>query len=89
VELSITEGGYKQVLLVAPPGDFFGEITCFSAVPRSATATANEDDTILLRFDQSTVVQLMQASPRFCLGIIQRLCDRVVAANAKIAELTG
>jgi CRP-like cAMP-binding protein len=88
VELSITEGGYKQVLHVAPPGDFFGEISCFASVARSATATANEDDTVLLQFDQGTIVKLMRASPRFCLGLVQRLCDRVVMANEKIADLT-
>jgi CRP-like cAMP-binding protein len=89
VELSITEGGYKHVLHVAPPGDFFGEISCFAAQPRSATATAAEDDTMLLQFDQASVVNLMRASPRFCLGLIQRLCDRVVMADQKIADLTS
>ena len=89
VELAITEGGYKQVLHVAPPGDFFGEISCFAGVARSATATAVEDGTMLLKFDQNTAVSLMRASPRFCLGLIQRLCDRVVMADTKIAELTG
>jgi CRP-like cAMP-binding protein len=89
VELSITEGGYKQVLHVATAGDFFGEISCFAAQPRSATAAAAEDDTVLLQFDQASVVSLMRASPRFCLGLIQRLCDRVVMADEKIADLTS
>jgi CRP/FNR family cyclic AMP-dependent transcriptional regulator len=89
VELSITEGGYKQVLHVAPPGDFFGEMSCFAGAPRSATATACDDSTMLLQFDQNTVVQLMRTNPKFCLGLIQRLCDRVTMANAKIAELTA
>jgi CRP-like cAMP-binding protein len=91
VELSLTdkESGVKQVLHVAPPGDFFGEMSCFGGDPRSATAIANEDNTVLLQFNQETAIQLLRASPRFTLGVIQRLCDRVNIANRKISELTG
>jgi CRP-like cAMP-binding protein len=91
VELSITspESGAKSVLLVAPPGDFFGEMSCFSGAPRSATAIANEDNTVLLQFNQDTAIQLLRASPRFALGVIQRLTDRVTIANSKIEELAS
>src|SRR5262245_60960727 len=91
VELSIThaETGAKSVLLVAPPGDFFGEMSCFGGQPRSATAIANEDNTILLQFNQETAIQLLRASPRFALGVIQRLTDRVTIANQKIEELSA
>ncbi|HEY3107398.1 MAG TPA: DUF2225 domain-containing protein [Chloroflexota bacterium] len=91
VELSITnpETGAKSVLLIAPPGDFFGEMSCFGGQPRSATAIANEDGTVLLQFNQETAIQLLRASPRFALGVIQRLTDRVSIANAKIEELSA
>src|SRR5438874_10231913 len=91
VELSITspETGAKSVLLIAPPGDFFGEMSCFGGAPRSADAIANEDNTVLLRFNQDTAIQLLRASPRFALGVIQRLTDRVSIANSKIEELTA
>src|SRR5213593_334103 len=54
VELSITnkETGTKQVLLVAPAGDFFGEMACFGGTPRSTDAVAAEDNTVLLHFNQ-------------------------------------
>jgi CRP-like cAMP-binding protein len=91
VELSITspDTGAKSVLLIAPPGDFFGEMSCFSGAPRSATAIANDDNTILLQFNQETAIQLLRASPRFALGVIQRLTDRVTIANSKIEELAS
>src|SRR2546425_528094 len=91
VELSITnpETGAKSVLLIAPAGDFFGEMSCFGGQPRSATAIANEDSTVLLHFNQETAIQLLRASPRFALGVIQRLTDRVSIANAKIEELSA
>jgi CRP-like cAMP-binding protein/uncharacterized protein (DUF2225 family) len=91
VELSLTspETGAKSVLLIAPPGDFFGEMSCFGGAPRSADAIVNEDNTVLLQFNQDTAIQLLRASPRFALGVIQRLTDRVNIANAKIEELSA
>ena len=91
VELSITnpETGATSVLLIAPPGDFFGEMSCFGGAPRSATAIANEDNTVLLQFNQDTAIQLLRASPRFALGVIQRLTDRVTIANLRIEELSA
>src|SRR5437763_15788032 len=61
VELSLTDkdSGVKQVLHIAPPGDFFGEMSCFGGDPRSATAIANEDNTVLLQFNQETAISLL------------------------------
>jgi hypothetical protein len=91
VELSLTDRdtGAKKVLFISPVGDFFGEMSCFAGAPRSATATVIEDNTVLLQFNQDTAIQLLRASPRFALGVIQRLSDRVLSANDKIKELTG
>jgi hypothetical protein len=91
VELSITDPktGAKKVVFNAPKGDFFGEMSCFAAQPRSATATVLEDDTVLLRFTQQSTIQLLRTSPRFALGVIQRLCDRVVSANEQIERLVA
>ncbi len=88
VELSIKDKatGNKTVLHVAQAGAFFGEMSCFSGLPRSATATAAEDS-VLLFFNQDTAIQLLRASPRFALGVIQTLCDRIRAANERIATL--
>lgn len=88
VELSLKDKstGNKTVLHVAQAGAFFGEMSCFSGLPRSATATAAEDS-VLLFFNQDTAIQLLRASPRFALGVIQTLCDRIRAANERIATL--
>ncbi len=73
------EGESDQVLKLSRlgPGDFFGEIGAFSGRPRTATARAVRD-TSLLFFDSDSAVSLLRTSPRFALGIIQTLCDRLL-----------
>jgi hypothetical protein len=61
-------------------------MSCFSGLPRSATAIAAEDS-VLLFFNQDTAIQLLRASPRFALGVIQTLCDRIRGSNERIARL--
>ena len=78
--------GEKRVLFTVPAGGFFGEMSCFSGLPRSATCIAAEDS-VLLYFNQDTAIQLLRASPRFALGVIQSLCDRLRNANERIAGL--
>jgi hypothetical protein len=90
VELFITDAntGARKVVAVAPSGDFFGEMSCFGGQPRSAGAVCREDS-VLLFFNQETAIQLLRASPRFALGVIQRLADRVNNCNIQIAALTS
>jgi uncharacterized protein (DUF2225 family)/CRP-like cAMP-binding protein len=78
--------GEKRILFTVPAGGFFGEMSCFSGLPRSATCIAAEDS-VLLYFNQDTAIQLLRASPRFALGVIQSLCDRLRNANERIARL--
>ena len=78
--------GQRQVLFTIPPGGFFGEMSCFGGLPRSATCVAAEDS-VVLSFTQETAVQLLRASPQFALGVIQTLCDRLRGANERIGAL--
>lgn len=80
--------GQQHPLFKYGPGGFFGEMSCFSGLPRSATAICAEDS-VLLFFNQDTAIQLMRTSPRFALGVIQTLCDRVRAANERIVRLSA
>jgi CRP-like cAMP-binding protein len=49
VRLTITEeGGLEKEVNVAVEGDFFGELSLLAEAPRSATATAVEDSTLLV-----------------------------------------
>ena len=87
VEFSVMDrqSGLKKVLGLGTPGEFFGEVSCFSGKPRSATATAVNDVTVL-RFDNATALQLIRASPDFALRIIKLLSDRVYASAQLLAN---
>jgi NTE family protein len=71
----------RRVLGRAGRGAVFGEVSCFGGAPRTATAVAVEDS-MVLRFDRRTALQLVETSPRFALRIIQLLADRLRTATA-------
>jgi CRP/FNR family cyclic AMP-dependent transcriptional regulator len=83
VDFTITDRATGAPVVVGSAGvsDFFGEIACFGGLTRTATATAAEDGTVLLFFDRETAVELLRTSPRFALGVIQRVGDRVFEAD--------
>jgi CRP-like cAMP-binding protein len=47
VRLTIGSGGHEKEVAVIGPGQFFGELSLLSDEPRSATAEATEDSTLL------------------------------------------
>jgi CRP-like cAMP-binding protein len=62
----------------AGPGDVFGEMSCFSGEPRSATAVALRD-TVALRLSREAALQLVRASPAFGMKVIHTLAGRLRA----------
>jgi CRP-like cAMP-binding protein len=67
-------------------GEIFGEISCFSGLPRSASAVAIEDSQ-LLRFSRETSIELIRASPEFAIRVIQTLGDRLRANTELLAKV--
>lgn len=88
VEFSVSdpESGVKRVLRVAHTGEIFGEISCFSGLPRTATAIALEE-TVLLKFQRDTAIELLRKSPDFAIKVIQTLSDRLRANTEMLARL--
>lgn len=68
--------GGRHTLGRVGPGDLFGEMSCFSGEPRSATATAVEA-TRLLRFDRTVALELVRTRPEFGLKVIRTLAARL------------
>lgn len=88
IEFSVTDeiAQTKRVLRTVRAGEIFGEMSCFSGLPRSATAIATEDSQ-LLRFSRETAVELVKASPEFAIRVIQTLGDRLRANTDLLAKL--
>jgi CRP/FNR family cyclic AMP-dependent transcriptional regulator len=78
VLLSVRQKQNKQVpLVVLNPGDFFGEMALVDDSPRSATASAVEDDTELIVMDRARFLFMVRQQPEFALSLMHTLCQRL------------
>lgn len=78
VQLSIRQGETQQIpLLVLNPGDFFGEMALVDDSPRSATASAVEDNTELVVIDRARFLFMVRQQPEFALSLMHTLCQRL------------
>ena len=78
VLLSVGQSEAQQVpLVVLNPGDFFGEMALVDDSPRSATASAAEDDTELIVMDRAGFLFMVRQQPEFALSLMHTLCQRL------------
>jgi CRP/FNR family cyclic AMP-dependent transcriptional regulator len=78
VLLSVGQNETQQVsLVVLSPGDFFGEMALVDDSPRSATASAVEDDTELIVMDRARFLFMVRQQPEFALSLMHTLCRRL------------
>jgi len=78
VLLSVRQDETEQIpLAVLNPGDFFGEMALVDDSPRSATASAVEDDTELIIMDRSRFLFMVRQQPEFALSLMHTLCRRL------------
>lgn len=78
VLLSVRQDETQQVpLVVLNPGDFFGEMALVDDSPRSATASAVEDDTELIVMDRARFLFMVRQQPEFALSLMHTLCRRL------------
>ena len=77
VKLSTRAPGREVELATLGPGEFFGEMSLVDAAPRTAAATALEDETRLIALDQAKFLYLVSQQPAFALTIMHTLCQRI------------
>jgi CRP/FNR family cyclic AMP-dependent transcriptional regulator len=78
VLLSVRQNETREVpLVVLNPGDFFGEMALVDDSPRSATASAVEDDTELIVMDRTRFLFMVRQQPEFALSLMHTLCRRL------------
>src|SRR5262245_58916813 len=78
--------GLEEIMAVLGRGTFFGEMAVFRNEARSATARVRKPTSVRF-FSAKTVTDLLVTSPRFALGIIQTLCDRIADDDREIVQL--
>jgi CRP/FNR family cyclic AMP-dependent transcriptional regulator len=78
VLLSVRQNETQEVpLVVLNPGDFFGEMALVDDSPRSATASAVEDNTELIVMDRARFLFMVRQQPEFALSLMHTLCRRL------------
>jgi CRP/FNR family cyclic AMP-dependent transcriptional regulator len=87
VLLSVRQKGTRQSpLVVLNPGDFFGEMALVDDSPRSATASAVEDDTELIVMDRARFMFMVRQQPEFALSLMHTLCQRLREMDKRLSR---
>jgi len=85
------KGRVDQVLASMGPAEFFGEMSLFDHLPRSATVQA-ETDTVLLTLDADNLDRLIETNPRaataFFYRLVQVFIKRMRDSGELVAEIT-
>lgn len=86
VEVSKQNQGTSKVIAELGPGDVLGELSVFSNIPRTATATALEDTVLYLMRSEEVNAEMEKLSP-WVSQMITALSNRFDALNKKAMEL--
>lgn len=78
-------GGYISIL---GPGECFGEMNLLDDLPRSASAHALEDTTVLT-LEKTRLRGLLQSYPEIGIGMLRSLSLRLREANNRLVSAAG
>ena len=77
-----------EPLAVLEKGDFFGEMAILDGAPRTASARAAVDST-LVRIDETTFARLLRKDPEVAVRIMRKLSRRLRHVEELLAERGG
>jgi len=78
--------GRENLLAILGPGQMFGELSLFDPGPRSATATA-VTDTTLLGLGHADLLPWLTGRPEVSRGLLLQLASRLRRSNDTLADL--
>jgi CRP/FNR family cyclic AMP-dependent transcriptional regulator len=88
IRLTIGRGGHETEVNVLGPGEFFGELSLLTGEPRSATATAVDDST-LLAIGRDVFTMLVQDDLDIVFRMFNIQGQRLRSTNVPLEELAG
>ena len=92
VRISASGAAGQEVFLnIMEPGDTFGEIAVMDGLPRTASATAL-DQTTLIVIKRRDFLRLLEREPRLAIHLLKLMCERVRWTSELVEEsafLTG
>lgn len=87
VKVVLTHAGGKEIILtILKAGNYFGEMTAFDSMPRSATIIA-EDDCKFLVIPHTAIKRQIRQNPQIALDMLCEMSRRVREANEQINNL--
>jgi ABC-type multidrug transport system ATPase subunit len=86
VALSIGVEGHQRQIAVLGAGEFFGELSLLSGLPRTATATASEE-TVLLAISRDVFKMMVQDDIEIVFEMMKEQGTRVSAGHRPLLDL--
>jgi len=86
--LKQVEGGELKPLVVFEKGDFFGEMAILEDLPRTASARAVTDGTLLV-INGSTFDQMLRANPEIAVRMMRKLSRRLRETDLLLKQALG
>ena len=83
---TISEGGHESILNIMGPGSVIGEAAALLQQPRYSSARAIEDTT-LLRFEASRVLELVRQDPNFAMALLYLLSIKQRQLVARLRQV--
>lgn len=85
----LVKGNIEQVLAHMGPGDYFGEMALLEHIPRTASASA-EEDTVLMVIAKKDFIGLMESQPKaaakIMFNLLKTFTNRLQATNEQLRE---
>lgn len=88
VSLRLGANGGEREVAVLGPGDFFGELSLLADMPRTATAVAAAETT-LLSVERDTFALMMQDDLEVVFRMMHAVGRRLAATDRQVQELAG
>jgi CRP/FNR family cyclic AMP-dependent transcriptional regulator len=86
VRLTLASDGHEREIATCGPGEFFGELSLLRDAPRSATAVAVEDSTLLV-IERDVFAMMMQDDLETVFHMMNTQGRRLTQANEPVLEL--
>ncbi len=78
----------QRVLCQLGPGDFFGEMALFDALPRSATVSTLESTQVIV-FNQDNLYEQVNLYPELAVRLLKLLAHRMRRMDRQLKEVLG
>ena len=79
----------EKLLTTLEPGRFFGEMGMVRGLPRSASAVALENGTVVSAIGWDTLSQYFRETPAKVVGIMQQMSERIAELSDDYLEACG